>query len=201
MMEENKYKLAGWLAVCQAVLFPVAVSIGIIEAVVAKELFHERRPFIGPSDLIMIAFTAIGVYTMLMFRRLLHERYEYHELDLLIIISIWWAIVFQVIGLVLGVLVMIYWPVNITIMAVTYAVFFTGAMVTIGIVDIMIATRLLKGTVAFSDSIRYLAYITMAAGICEVTVLLSVFSLILIPVSAIMLAMVFFRDRQEVEFV
>jgi hypothetical protein len=65
----------------------------------------------------------------------------------------------------------------------------------------MIATRLLKGTVAFSDSIRYLAYVTMAAGICEVTVLLAPFSLVLIPISAVILAMVFFRDRQEVEFV
>ncbi len=200
-MEENKYKLAGLLAIVQAVLFPVAMSIGIIETVVAKELFNERRPFIGPSDLIMIVATACGVYVLLMFRRLLHERYEYHELDLLIIISIWWAIVFQVIGLVLNALAMIYWPVDVVIMAVTLVVFFTGAMVTIGIVDIMIATRLLKGTVVFSDSIRYLAYVTMAAGICEVTVLLSPFSLILIPVSAIMLAMVFFRDRQEVEFV
>lgn len=200
-MEENRYKWAGVLAVLQAVLFPVGMSIGIIEAVVAKELFNERRPFIGPSDLIMIVFTIIGVYTMLMFRRLLHERYDYHELDLLIIISIWWAIAFQAIGLVLSAILMISWPVDIVVMAVTYAVFFTGAMVTIGIVDIMIATRLLKGTVVFSDHIRYLAYITMAAGICEVTVLLAPFSLILIPVSSIVLAMVFFRDRQEVEFV
>jgi len=200
-MEENKYKLAGLLAVVQAVLFPVAMSIGIIEMVVAKEMFNVRRPFIGPSDLFMIAFTACGVYTLLMFRRLLHERYDYHELDLLIIISIWWAIVFQIIGLVLNALAMIYWPVNIFVMALTFAVFFTGAMVSIGIVDIMIATRLLKGAVAFSDNIRYLAYVTMAAGICEVTVLLAPFSLILIPISAVILAMVFFRDRQEVEFV
>jgi hypothetical protein len=80
-------------------------------------------------------------------------------------------------------------------------VFFTGTMVTIGIVDIMIAIRLLKGTVAFSDNIRYLAYVTMVAGICEVTVFLSPLMFFLIPVSAIFLAMVFFRDRQEVEFV
>jgi hypothetical protein len=174
---------------------------GILEAVVAGGVFHVKKPFIGPSDMMMIGFTAIGVYTMLMFRRLLHERYEYHELDLLIIISIWWAIMFQAIGFVLNVLAMIYWPVDVIVMAVTMAVFFTGTMVTIGIVDIMIAIRLLKGTVAFSDNIRYLAYVTMVAGICEVTVFLSPLMFFLIPVSAIFLAMVFFRDRQEVEFV
>lgn len=200
-MEENRYRLAGMLAIVQAVMFPLAMAVGVIEAIVAGEVFHSRRPFIGPSDLIGLGATAIGVYTLLMFRRLLHERYDYHELDLLIIISVWWAILFQVIGLGLNVLVMIYWPVSIVVMAVTFAIFFTGAMVTIGIVDILIATRLLNGVVAFGDYIRYLAYVTMAAGICEVTVLLSPMSIILVPVSSVLMAMVFFRDRQEVEFV
>ena len=200
-MEENKYKLAGWLAVVQAILFPVGVVAGIVEAVVAGELFNVRKPFIGPSDMLMIVFTAIGVYTLLMFRRLLHERYDYHDLDLLIIISIWWAIVFQIIGLGLNLLAMIFWPVDTIVMAVTFLVFFTAAMVTIGIVDILIAAKLLKIKESLSEYVRGLAYVTMAAGICEVSVIFSPFSLILIPVSAGILALVFFRDRQEVDFV
>lgn len=200
-MEENKYRLAGWLAVVQAILFPVGIVAGIVEAVVAGRLFDVRRPFIGPSDLLMIVFTVIGVYTLLMFRRLLHERYDYHDLDLLIIISIWWIIVFQVLGIGINVLLMIFWPVNTIILALTFLVFFTAAMVTIGIVDIMIAVKLLKIKETFSEYIRAFAYVTMAAGICEVSVIFSPVSLILIPVSAGILALIFFRDRQEVEFV
>ena len=41
----------------------------------------------------------------------------------------------------------------------------------------------------------------MAGGICEVTVLLTPIALLLVPVSAIVLALIFFRDQQEVEFV
>jgi hypothetical protein len=200
-MEENKYKLAGWLAVSQAVLFPCTIILSIIEAGIGAGVFGTRRPFIGPSDLLMVVFTAIAVYTLLMFRKLLHERYEYHDLDLLIIISIWWAIVFQAVALGMGVLAMIYWPIDRVTMAVTVLVFFTAAMVTIGIVDIMIAAKLLKIKETFSEYIRGFAYITMAAGICEVSVLFSPLSLIMIPVSAIILALVFFHDRQEVEFV
>lgn len=200
-MEENKYKLAGWLAVVQAVLFPAAIVIAIIEAVAAAELFNIRRPFVGPADLLMIIFTVIGIYTILMFRKLLHERYQYHDLDLLILVSIWWAIVFQVIGLGLSVITTFMWPVDKIMFAVIYAVFFTGAMVSIGIVDILIAVKLLKDKENFSEFIRGFAYVTMAAGICEVTVLLTPLALILIPVSAVILALVFFRDRQEVEFV
>ena len=200
-MEENKYKLAGWLAVVQAVLFPVAIVIGIIEVVAAAELFDIRRPFVGPADLLMIIFTAIAIYTILMFRKLLHERYQYHDLDLLILISIWWAIVFQVVGLGLNLLTGIFWPVDKVLFAIIYLVFMTGAMVTIGIVDILIAVKLLKVKENFSEYIRGFAYVTMVAGICEVTVLLTPLALILIPVAAVILALIFFRDQQEVEFV
>jgi len=200
-MEENKYKLAGWLAVVQAVLFPVAIVIGIIEVVAAAELFNIRRPFVGPADLLMIIFTAIAIYTILMFRKLLHERYQYHDLDLLILLSIWWAIVFQVVGLGLSLLTGIFWPVDKVLFAIIYLVFMTGAMVTIGIVDILIAVKLLKVKENFSEYIRGFAYVTMVAGICEVTVLLTPLALILVPVSAVILALIFFRDQQEVEFV
>ncbi len=200
-MEENKYRLAGWLAVVQAILFPVGVVAGIVEAVVAGELFNVRRPFIGPSDFLMIVFTAIGIYTLLMFRRLLHERYDYHDLDLLIIISIWWIIVFQVISLGLNFLMMVYWPISPVILALTFLVFMTAAMVTIGIVDIMIAVKLLQLKETFSEYVRAFAYVTMVAGVCEVSVIFSPVSLILIPVSAGVLALIFFRDRQEVDFV
>jgi hypothetical protein len=82
-----------------------------------------------------------------------------------------------------------------------YLVFMTGAMVTIGIVDILIAVKLLRIKENFGEYIRAFAYITMAAGICEVTVLLSPMALVMVPVSAIVLALIFFRDQQEVEFV
>jgi hypothetical protein len=200
-MEESNYRLAGWLAIVQAVMFPVALVIGIIEAVVAGGAFGVRRPFIGPSDLLMIVFTAVAVYTLLMFRKLLHERYQYHDLDLLILISVWWAIVFQVVGLGLNVLAMIFWPVDKIVMAVTFLVFFTGAMVTIGIVDILIAVKLLKIKETVSEYVRGFAYVTMAAGICEVTVLFSPFSLVLVPVTAVILALIFFRDQHVTEFV
>ncbi len=116
-------------------------------------------------------------------------------------ISIWWVIVFQVIELGINVLAMIFWPVNTILLTVTFLVFFTGAMVSIGIVDILIATKLLKIKETLSEYVRGFAYVTMVAGICEVTVLFAPFSLLLFPVSAIILALVFFRDKQETEFV
>ncbi|HOZ07776.1 MAG TPA: hypothetical protein PKW75_05775, partial [candidate division Zixibacteria bacterium] len=141
------------------------------------------------------------VYTLLKFRSLLHERYAYRDLDLLIIVSVWWTIAFQVCGLAFGILTSAFWPVDRVVLLVGFVAFFTGAMVSIGVVDILIAVKLLGAKERFGEYIRGFAYVTMAAGICEVTVLMSVLALLLVPVSAIVLALIFFRDQQEVEFV
>jgi hypothetical protein len=200
-MGPNKYAAAGWLAIVQAVLFPLSFVIGIVEAGIAKGVFDVSRPFFGPSDLMMIIFTIIAVYIFLMFKQLLNERYEYHDLDLLIYISIWWLIVFQAVGIGLGLLASAFWPVDKIVLVVVYMVFMTAAMVTIGIVDILIAVKLLRIKEQFGEYIRAFAYISMAAGILEVTILLSPLSLLLVPVTWIILALIFFRDQQEVQYV
>jgi hypothetical protein len=200
-MGPNKYAAAGWLAIIQAVLFPLSFVVGLVEAGIAQGIFDVSRPFFGPSDFMMIIFTIIAVYAFLMFKQLLNERYEYHDLDLLIYISIWWLIVFQAISIGLTFLVSAFWPVDKVLLLVVYLVFMTAAMVSIGIVDILIAVKLLRIKEQFSEYIRAFAYITMAAGILEVTVLLSPLSLLLIPVTWIILALIFFRDQQEVQYV
>lgn len=200
-METNKFSHVGWLAVIHAIVFPLMFILGIIEQGVAAKLFGIHKPIFGPSDVIGIIAAGIAIYTLWMFKKLLNEHYEYHDLDLLILIAIWWTALFQVIGLGLGLLAVIYWPVDEFIFAVTFLVFFVGAIITIGIVDILIAVKLLKVKENFSEYIRVFAYVTIAAGICEVSVFLTPIALILVPVTSIVLALIFFKDRHQVEYV
>jgi len=200
-MEEDKYTLAGWLAVAQAALLPVLVVVAIIEGVAAAKLLRNRGLFFGFSDLLMLVSSVLAVYLLLMFRKLLRERYGYHDLDLLIMLSIWCLIMSQAVQIALSVLLWVLWPVDQILFAIVYVVFLTGALVTTGIVDILIAVKLLKVKENFGEYIRGFAYVTMAAGICEVSVLLCPFAFLLMPVSMIILALVFFRDQREVEFV
>lgn len=200
-MGTNKYAHAGWLAILQAVLFPLSFILGIIEQGVVSGLMDIDRPIFGPSDLIMLAFTVITVYVFLTFKKLLNEQYGYHDLDLLIYVSIVWVILFQVVGLGLGAYMMFAWPVDKVLMAIIYIAFMTAAMVSVGIVDILIAVKLLRVKESFGEYIRAYAYISMAAGILEVTVLLSPLALLLIPVTWIILALIFFKDQPQPEYV
>ena len=87
-MSHNRYTLAGWLAIVQAILFPLAILSSIVQTAIGAAKFHLQKPILGPSELLFIAFTVIGVYVILTFKKLLNDRYENHDLDVLIILSI-----------------------------------------------------------------------------------------------------------------
>jgi len=200
-MPENRYSLAGGLAIAQAVLFPLAFGISIVQGIIGKAAFRYHGPVIGPSDLLFIIFTGIGVYVLLMFRKLLNERYNYHGIDTLIIISIWWSILFQISSLGLKAYAILLGLEPRLSVALVYLAYITVAMLTIGVVDILIAVRLLKIKDKLNDLLRAFAYITMIAGILEASVVLSPLALILIPVTCVILGMIFLREKEEAEFV
>jgi hypothetical protein len=191
-MPENRYSLAGGLAIAQAILFPLAFGMSIVQSIIGKAAFGFQGLTFGPSDLLFI---------ILIFRRLLNERYNYHGIDTLIIISIWWIILFQISSLVMKAYVIVLGLEPRLILAIIYLSFFTIAMLTIGVVDILIAVRLLKIKDKLNDLLRALAYITMIGGVLEASIVLSPLGLILVPVTYIILGMIFLREKEEVEFV
>ncbi|MCC6963346.1 MAG: hypothetical protein IT585_08850 [candidate division Zixibacteria bacterium] len=196
----NRYLLAGWMSIIAAVLFPLQFIVGIVQGIIGARTFHIKGPIVGPADFLGLISTALAVYVIIMFRQLLHERFRYHGVDLLITISIWWLIGFQVLGLMLKTMLLL---TNLPelMQIVMMLGLFSVAMVTVGIVDIMIAVRLLKLREQMSDLLAAYVYLTLAAGILEVTILLSPLALILVPITSIILGVVFLREKEEAEFV
>jgi hypothetical protein len=199
-MDENKYSLAGWLAITQAVIFPLAFVISIAQGVIGASVFGYRGPMFGPSDLLFIIFTGISVYTLTMFRKLLNERYNYHDIDLLILLAICWGIVYQISQLALRAWLIFIWPVSSTALSIVYLVFFATTMITAGIIDILIAVKLLQIRQKLNEMIRAFTYITLVSGLAEVSVVLAPLALLLLPVSCVVLGIIFLR-KEEVEFV
>jgi len=199
-MDENRYQLAGWLAITQAILFPVAFVISIAQGVIGLAAFSYRGPIFGPSDLLFIIFTGISVYTLTMFRRFLNERYNYHGVDTLILLAICWGIVFQISSLALRIWVVTIWPVSETALNIVYLSFFAVIMIAAGIIDILIAVKLLQIRQSVNELVRAFTYITLASGLAEVSVVLAPIALLLVPVWCVILGLIFFK-KEEVEFV
>jgi hypothetical protein len=200
-MSDNRYATAGWLAIIAAILFPTGFVVGIIQGIIGIRAFNYHGPITGPSDLIFIVVTIIGVYVLVMLRRMFNERYGFHDIDVLITIAIWWNVFFQVTGLALKVLTLFSWPASEFVMTVVLLSYMIIAMLTIGVIDILIAIKLIRCKERFSDLIKAYAYITVVSGISEVLIFLMPLALILVPVNFVILGMIFLKEKEEVEFV
>ncbi|TKJ40709.1 hypothetical protein CEE37_07020 [candidate division LCP-89 bacterium B3_LCP] len=200
-MSENRFQLAGYLAIANAFLFPLSFVIAIVQGILTGVRFGYQGPIYGPSDLVMLVFTAFGIYILLRFKLYLHEHYNYSGIDSLIHASIWWGVLLQIGSLILRGMILLGWPDSELFGRIGMVVFMSISMLTIGVIDIMIAVKLMKIKDTLSDMMKVFLYITLVAGICEVSILLVPISLILIPVTNVVLAMIFLREKHEVEFV
>lgn len=200
-MYENRYRLAGWLAVIQAVLFPVMIFLGVIESAVSRKFFDIRVPSLGPSDLLMIPLAIFAIYCLVRFRSLLHERYDFSRVDGIITAAIWWQVWFAAFGLLLGVFSLIFSHYSEEMIVILFAIFFGISMVAAGVIDIIFGVKLLQVPSEKASLVRAYAILTLIMGVAEVTIILSFLTLFLFPVSAVILAIIFFRDDEVPEFV
>ncbi len=200
-MDENQYSTAGWLAIIHAILFPLSIVLGFLEAGLRMVRHQEVHLQWGISDILGLVATVAIIYVLYIFKKLLNERYNYHGIDLLIMISIWWAVVFQVIGTMITGTAMVLPGMSELILKIALASFFALSMIVIGIVDILIAVRLFRAKSDLSDLIIAFAVITGAAGIFEITVILTPIALLLVPVSSVMLGVILLKEKEAVEFV
>jgi hypothetical protein len=200
-MNDNPYRTAGWLSIAAAILFPLAFIISVLQGLIAIGQFRYTGPTVGPSDILFIIFTAFTVYALIVFRRMLNERYSFHDIDTLILLSILWGILFQVVSISYRLVMIALWPVPQLVYTLSSLAIMVLFMPVGGVIDIIIAARLLREKGRFNELITALTYVNMASGICMATVILTPLSLILMPVWWAILGMVFLREKEEAEFV
>jgi hypothetical protein len=201
-MNGNRYSLAGWLAIAQAVVFPAAIVASIAQGALGAAINSRFvASALGPSDILFVTFTGMVIYTLYMLRHLLNERYGFHEIDTLITIAIWWNVIFQVTMLALQGVQMVAWQIPEVASGIVFLLFLSSSMLIGGIVDIVIGIKLLKAKDRLSDLLTVFACITLVSGFSQATVILTPLSMILLPVWCVTLAMIFLRSKEEVQFV
>ena len=202
-MNENRYTMAGWLSIANAGLIPLAIILNIVFQVFTTRVLGFHQPTIGPGDFIGIITTLISIYILLKFRSLLHERYNFFDIDGLILASIAWLVISQIGSIALRGLQFIVGSgrdaeIFVAIVAIT---FLALTMVAAGVINILIAVKMMRIKEQFSDTLKFFIYLTLTAGILEVSVIFSPLSVLLIPVVFITYGLIFFRDHEQVEFV
>lgn len=202
VMTDNRYQLAGWVAIAQAIFMVASIVLSILEAIAAVVVLRKPGLAVGPSDFLVLAGSAMAIYTLLMFRRLLNERYDFHEIDTLITLSIIWNVLFAIGDLVLGAVYVGFRSADRTLGALLVILpYFAGMMLFGGIVDIMIGIRLLKIKERLTDLLATMAYLSLVGGICAVSLVFAPVAALIGLVSYVVLGLIFLREPEEAEFV
>ena len=196
-MSNNRYSFAGWLAIIQAIIFSLASGLIVVQTTLGLTVdpFYQTGEF-GPIDGLFLVFTAFGAYTLFMFRCLLNQHYHFHRLDTLITISICWSVFLQISSPYIHELRFSIGHQTGAILGTTIVALL---MIVIGIVNILMALKLLKAKERLNDLIRSFAIITFIAGIAEVSVFLSPVIYIIVPIWCFLLGMIFLRERAYIE--
>ncbi len=198
-MNDNRYSLAGWVAIAQAIIFPLGILMAVAQGLIGVAVFGYHGPSFGPGDMLFMLFTVMWAYTLWMFRVYLNERYGYHDLDFLITAAICVTILLQTASFGLRGIAIGLAPIAGTVFVVLNLMFAVFAMITAGILDILIAVKLLQIRQGSNDLLKAFAYITMAVGVLEVTVILSPLAFVLVPVYSVILGMIFLGKQEEVQ--
>jgi hypothetical protein len=182
----NPYTVAGWLSILQAV---------IILPRVGFDLFVETMSLSGSGMMQLITGfhtvgVLLGIYVLLMFRRVLNDRHSFHNADKLINALICCYAAAALIGAV------------DLILNPPFSVIFAVPIISVvsSLIGIFYAIRLLQLESNLSGLLKPYVYSTIAGGVLGATVVLGEYGRPIYMVSLILLGMILIRAESEPEY-
>ena len=200
-MTEKRFLGAGWAAIAAAGLMATAFIVAGIESAAFELGVTNRVVGLGVADFLLLIFGAVAVYVLIELKRLLFERYSYRGLDVIITVAIAWTVVNYCGSFLLQLFFTFFDQVSSVGAEVVTTVFWIVCIGVFGIIDTVLGIMLLMQGKRFGVPLLAFAAVSVAMGLCGVTVILSFFSLLLFPIAYIALGIAFLRPEERLEFV
>lgn len=185
----QNYRLAGWLAIVSSILLLPEIILGLV------------FEFLAPDFKIIVAVihffnTIIAIYIWYMFKILLNKQFDFHQVNIPIMIIIGINILFFFLGIVdlYGTLFETGEAFKTALGIVTFSFF-----VPFCIVNIIFAVILLKIKDDLFGLLKPFAYLTIISGALGATIILAPLGLITVVISLVIQGMIFLRAQGEIE--
>ena len=180
------YTLAGWLSILQAVILLPKVGVDLFVEYLTPSGYGILQLFIGFD----VVSKLLGIYVLLMFRRLLNERHSFHNADKLINALIFCYAAFALI-----------WALDLVLNPQFNVIFALPIIYVLSsLISIVYAIRLLKLESNLSGLLKPYVYTTIAGGVFGVTIVLGGYGRPIFMVSLILLGMILIRAKSEPEY-
>lgn len=187
---QRGYHLAGVLAISAAVLtIPMLVLGFLVQPQWPKLAF----PLLVPYVPVAVAQAVFAVVALFWFRRLLNDRFHFHDTDGLIVTIIVGAVLLSVVGLVAKIGVLLVPRTSVVAIGLLVALPIVMLGIPLAVLSIIFGVKLLRLQDDLFGLLRPFAYVTIAAGVCFVTILLAPLGLVVDAVSNVILGVIFLR--------
>ena len=200
-MENNRYATAGWASIVAAGVYPLAFLYLGLQGDVFCRSSWDNPLGLGPSDFLFLLFAALSIYVLWSFKSLMYERYSFREIGTIIWISIFWHLVYFGGSFVIEVVYAAVGLSDNSVAVLMLSGLWVSGVVVFGIIDIIIGVVLLRHANRFHTSVKVFAWLSLAIGVFEATLILAFFAFLLVPISFVALAFVFLSRPDSIEFV
>ena len=155
---------------------------------------NQAFPHSGAPDILFLTVGALTAYLYYALKRILHDHNEYHRTDLVLTGLIGFCAFFY-----LGLLIIAAFTAAES--EFIFSAFWIGGLIIFGVMDITLGILLLRDAKQLPDMIRMFATVNVILGICELSVILSFATVLIYPISALILALHFLRKPDLIEIV
>ena len=202
-MQNKDYLLPGVAAIFVAVISPI-YWLGMSQWVGDFYVLGQDMMSLGFPDILFAAILLLTIYIYLNLKNILNEQLNFNHIDLLVLIMVatnilWMSTLF--LDIASAVL-----PENIVtqnkdaFLKINLSVSI-GAIVILGIIDLLIGILLLAKSTELPTLLKIFAIMSVIQGVIGMTVFLSVTLIFIFPITMIILAMFFLRKPESIEIV
>jgi hypothetical protein len=202
-MQNKDYLLPGVAAIFVAVISPI-YWLGMAASVGDSDVLWQDMMSLGFSDILFASILLLTIYIYLNLKNILNEQLNFNHIDLLVwiyaAINILWVstLLLDVASAVL--------PENIvsqndgTFLNIGLSIG-VGAIVMLGIIDLLIGILLLAKSTELPTLLKIFAIMSVIQGVLGITVVFAATLIFIFPITMIILAMFFLRKPESLELV
>jgi len=179
---KKQLDLAGWFSITNALIAIPSL---------AMSWFLETVKGIGPR-LSQAILTVVGLglflYVIHSLRRLLNDRFKFHDVDIYISLMIWGNVILAILSLL---------SLGTGRLESFMEILTVAALIIFGLLSIMFGTRLLRLSGNLYGLLKPFCYLTIGSGICLVTIFLLPVAITAGAVADVTLGVIFFRAAEQ----
>ena len=202
-MQNKDYLLPGVAAILLAVLSPI-YWLGMSPSVGDYDILWQDMLSLGFYDILFASCLLLNIYIYLNLKHILNEQLNFNHIDLLVLImvainTLWLGTLFlDAASTVL--------PDNIVtqnkdaFLKINLSVSI-GAIVILGIIDLLIGILLLAKSTELPTLLKIFAIMSVIQGVLGITVVFAATLIFIFPITMIILAMFFLRKPDSIEIV